>query len=304
LGSPENRRGRRQRDGLTKADEEQKLVNSGVNDQVTLETQGREAGRTATLAVVRALTGVPIDYFAEVNLAGFYDVAANLGGVEVCLNHTVHDDYSGADFPAGRQMLDAQQALAFVRQRHGLDNGDLDRTHRQQAFLVSVLRQLQDSGTFTDLAKLNALVDVAHNDIVPSQGWGQELFGRIGALAGGHIHYQTLPVLRYDSIDGQDVNIIDPVAIRDQFTTAFGDAASTPTASVPPAATVDVINAGSVPGQATEVSNIVKFHEIPTTMPDAPHQLPRSEAPVCRMPRRPGRCAARCCIESWGSSPA
>ncbi len=53
--------------------------------------------------MVRALTGVPIDYFAKVNLAGFYDVAASLGGVEVCLNHAVHDDYSGADFPAGRQ---------------------------------------------------------------------------------------------------------------------------------------------------------------------------------------------------------
>ena len=50
---------------------------------------------------MRNLTGVPIDYFAEVNLAGFYDLTDGLGGVEVCLNHAVHDEYSGADFPAG-----------------------------------------------------------------------------------------------------------------------------------------------------------------------------------------------------------
>jgi LCP family protein required for cell wall assembly len=228
--------------GLTKADTEQRLVDSGVDDQATLETQGREAGRAATLAVVRALTGVPIDYFAEVNLAGFYDVAAKLGAVEVCLNHAVHDDYSGADFPAGPQTLDAQQALAFVRQRHGLDNGDLDRTHRQQAFLVSVLRQMQDSGTFTDLGKLNALMDVARKDVVLSRGWSQDLFRRLGALAGGRVVYQTLPVLRYDSIGDQDVNVIDPAAIRALVATTFGDGPSTSTTDVPPAATVDVVN--------------------------------------------------------------
>ena len=200
--------------GLTKADEEQKLVDDGESDRATLEKQGREAGRKATLAVVRSLTGVPIDYFAEVNLAGFYDVAASLGGVEVCLNHAVHDSYSGADFPAGRQTLDARQALAFVRQRHGLDNGDLDRTHRQQAFLISVIRQLQGSGSFSDMGKLDELMDVARKDIVLSSGWDQSLFRRIGSLSGEQVHYQTLPVVRYDTVYGQDVNIVDPAAIR------------------------------------------------------------------------------------------
>ncbi len=132
--------------GLTKQYVEQKLINKGVSDQKELETRGREAGRAATLKAVRNLTGAPIDYFAEVNLAGFYDLTKTLGGVDVCLKHAVYDSYSGADFPAGRQTLDAGQALAFVRQRHGLENGDLDRTHRQQAFLSAVMRQLPGCG--------------------------------------------------------------------------------------------------------------------------------------------------------------
>jgi LCP family protein required for cell wall assembly len=244
--------------GLTKADAEQKLADDGVSDQATLETQGREAGRKATLAVVRALTGVPIDYFAEVNLAGFYDVAGSLGGVEVCLNHAVHDDYSGADFPAGRQTLNASQALAFVRQRHGLDNGDLDRTHRQQAFLISVIRQLQNTGSFTDVGKLNGLMDVARKDIVLSNGWNEDLFRRIGELAGGQVQYQTLPVLRYDSVGGQDVNIVDPAAIRALVAASFGDT-TTPTPTAVPASdvTVDVVNATGVKGMATETSNLL-----------------------------------------------
>jgi LCP family protein required for cell wall assembly len=246
--------------GLTKANAEQKLADDGVTDQSTLESQGREAGRKATLAVVRALTGAPIDYFAEVNLAGFYDVAASLGGVDVCLNHAVHDSYSGADFPAGRQTLNAQQALAFVRQRHGLDNGDLDRTHRQQAFLISVIRQLQDSGTFTDVGKLNGLMDIARQDIVLSSGWNQDLFQRIGELAGGHVQYQTLPVLRYDTVGGQDVNIVDPSAIRALVATTFAGDSSPPTPIPASDVTVDVVNASGVKGLATEASNVLSHN--------------------------------------------
>jgi anionic cell wall polymer biosynthesis LytR-Cps2A-Psr (LCP) family protein len=82
--------------GLKKADTEQQLVDQGVTDQHRLESQGREAGRAATLAAVRTLTGVPIDYFAEISLASFYDLAVSLGGVDVCLNRPVSDDYSVA----------------------------------------------------------------------------------------------------------------------------------------------------------------------------------------------------------------
>ena len=242
--------------GLTKYYVEQKLENQSVSDQKELETKGREAGRSATLRAVHNLTGVPIDYFAEVNLAGFYDLTQSLGGVEVCLKHAVDDPYSGADFPAGRQTLDAEQALEFVRQRQGLENGDLDRTHRQQAFLSSVMHQLQDSGTFTDLGKLKRLVAVARKDVVLSAGWDEEQFRRMGALAGGDIEFRTLPVVRYENINGQDVNIVDPAAIRAEVAAAFGTAASTATTtSTPhPSTVVDVVNAGTTSGTAAKVS--------------------------------------------------
>ncbi|OBJ18048.1 transcriptional regulator, LytR family protein, partial [Mycobacterium sp. 1245801.1] len=200
--------------GLTKQYVAQKLANQGNSTQKELETKGREAGRAATLRAVRNLTGVPIDYFAEVNLAGFYDLAQTLGGVDVCLNHPVYDSYSGADFPAGRQRLDASEALSFVRQRHGLENGDLDRTHRQQAFISSVMQELQATGTFTNIDKLKNLMAVARKDVVLSAGWSEDMIQRLGGLAGGNVEFRTLPVVRYDNIDGQDVNIVDPAAIK------------------------------------------------------------------------------------------
>jgi LCP family protein required for cell wall assembly len=248
--------------GLTKQYVEQKLINNGVSNQKELETKGREAARAATLKAVRKLTGAPIDYFAEVNLAGFYDLASSLGGVDVCLKHAVYDDYSGANFPAGPQRLDAAQALAFVRQRHGLDNGDLDRTHRQQAFLSSVMHQLQDAGTFTNIGKLKDLMTVARKDVVLSSGWDEDMFRKMGALAGGSFEYRTLPVVRYDNINGQDVNIVDPAAIKAEVAAAFGTSSastSTTTLDAPsPSTVVDVVNASSTSGLASKVARTLK----------------------------------------------
>lgn len=251
--------------GLSKAETEQKLADEGVSDRAELESAGREAGRKATLRAVRNLTGQPIDYFAEVNLAGFYDLAQSLGGVEVCLNHAVHDDFSGADFPAGRQRLDAAQALAFVRQRHGLENGDLDRTHRQQAFLLSVMHELQSSGSFTDLDKFKSLMAVARRDIVLSEGWGEDQFRRMAALAGGDVEFRTLPVLRYENVNGQDVNIVDPAKIRAEIANAIGAGTTTvTTAPVPrplsppnPQTVIEMVNASSTSGLAAQAARVL-----------------------------------------------
>ncbi|MFC4127554.1 LCP family protein [Nocardia rhizosphaerae] len=221
--------------GLKKQAVQEQLIARGVTDRRRLEQAGREAGRASIVRAVRDLTGVPIDRFAEVTLAGFYDLAAALGGVEVCLNNPVRDlEFSGADFPAGRQHLDPAQALAFVRQRHGLEHGDLDRTHRQQAFLTSVARQLRGAGTLTDPAKLARLMDVAHRNIVLSDGWDMTEFVRtLGTASDPRLEFRTLPILRYDVINGQDVNIVDRVAIRREVAIAFGTAAPTTTRPAP-----------------------------------------------------------------------
>lgn len=156
--------------GRAKAKHEEQLATQGVKDRRQLEHEGREAGRKAELDTVRAFLGVPIDHFAELNLAGFYHLASALDGVPVCLKHPVKDSFSGADFPAGRQSLDGQQSLAFVRQRHGLTMGDLDRTKRQQAFLAGATYKLNQAGTFTDPVKLIKLIDTAKQDVVTDQG--------------------------------------------------------------------------------------------------------------------------------------
>lgn len=215
--------------GTRKAEVADKLAARGVTDGKELESKSRESARAATIATVGRLVGVPIDHFAEVSLVGFYDLAQTLGGVEVCLNNPVRDSYSGAAFPAGRQKLNAAQSLAFVRQRHGLADGDLDRTHRQQAFIAGVMVQLQKQGVFGDIRKLQSLIAVAQQDVVISDGWNlQEFAQQAGQIAGTDLTFTTLPVLGYDMIDQQAVNLVDPKAIRAQVQKAFGQSVPEP----------------------------------------------------------------------------
>lgn len=237
--------------GRRKAIVEQQLSAEGVTDPHTLEEQGREAGRAEVLQTVRDLLGVPIDRFAEISLVGFYDLAEAVGGIEVCLNHAVDDsDYSGARLSAGHHILTPAQALAFVRQRHGLTNGDLDRTHRQQAFLLSALHTLRSQGAFADATKLDGLISVIHRDVVLSSGWdlldwSQDML----SVSGQRISFRTLPVRQYATVDGQDVNLIDPVAVRTQVQQAFGVPVTAPSSE---AGSGSVVDTSTASGEATD----------------------------------------------------
>ncbi len=196
--------------------EQQKLKGQDPGmSQAQLAFQGNEAGRAAAVATVEQLTGVHIDHFAEVNLDGFYELARVLGGVEVCLNHATSDSNSGANFRAGYQHLDPRQALAFVRQRDGLPNGDLDRTHRQQAFLDAVMQQLRTEGTLNDLTKVQALLAVARQYLITDAGWNLlDFASQMRTLTSGNLVFRTLPIQGYETIDGQDANVVDPAAIK------------------------------------------------------------------------------------------
>jgi LCP family protein required for cell wall assembly len=223
---------------------------------------GNEAGRAAAVATVEKLTGVHIDHFAEVNLVGFWELAKVLDGVNVCLKHAVpYDPNSGAHFRAGYQHLDAAQALSFVRQRDGLPNGDLDRTHRQQAFLDSVMHQLRTGGVLGDLTKMQALLSVARRYVITDAGWNLLDFAiQARSLTSGNLTFRTLPIKGYATIGGQDANVVDPASIKAIVKAAFYPQPGpkrghhrAPTGN-PRATTVDVFNGGQTAGLATRVS--------------------------------------------------
>ncbi len=256
--------------GVSMAAKEGQLREQDPNvPQNQVAFQGNEAGRAAAVATVEQLTGVHVDHFAEVNLDGFYELAKVLGGVEVCLNHPVALD-SNSGFYAkkgGYQHLNAKMALAFVRQRDGLTNGDLDRTHRQQAFLDSVMQQLRTEGVLDDLTKINSLLSVAKQYVITDSGWDLlEFASQMRTLTSGNLTFHTLPIVGYETIDGQSANQVDPAYIQQLVHETFyptpasaasGSSSSSPSPQVtvnPANTTVDVFNGGGTEGLASEVS--------------------------------------------------
>ncbi len=211
--------------GLALAAEEYQLrqQNPGLSqDQIAFE--GNEAGRAAEVATVEQLTGVHIDHFAELNLDGFYELAKVVGGVEVCLTHPVpYDPYSGFSAAhAGYQHLSAKMALAFVRQRHGLTNGDFDRTKRQQAVIDSVTKALRTDGVLGDLGKLNGLLSVAKQYLITDSGWNLlDFISQMRGLSLGNVTFRTLPEVAPITIDGQDANEINVPQIQQIIQQAF-----------------------------------------------------------------------------------
>jgi hypothetical protein len=112
----------------------------------------------------------------------------------------------------------------------------------------------------SNLGKLQSLIDVAKKDVVISAGWDITTFVQQAQnLTGGNVVFATLPIERYATVDGQAVNIVDQVKVRQQVRIAFGLQAPPPaTTTAPPAAapvTVNVLNGDGNPGLATTVSN-------------------------------------------------
>ena len=234
--------------------------------------QANEAGQAATVATVEALTGVHIDHFAEVNLAGFYELAKSFGGIYVCVKswdggRNLHDANSGADLKVGYQHLWAAQALAYVRERDNLPNGDIDRTHRQQAVIDYVMWKLKNENVLSDFSQIESLLSIAKQYVITDDGWNLlDFASQMRALTGKNLTFQTVPIAGYETIDGQDANVIDPAAIAKLVQRTFyppsnakatgNNATDKKKASVakPSATTVDVLNGGFTTGLAGRVS--------------------------------------------------
>jgi LCP family protein required for cell wall assembly len=243
-------------------------------DSTAKEQAAREAGRKAEISTVKSLLQVPIDHFIEVTLAGFFQLARVVEPITVCLNADTSDRYySGADFHRGMQQINATQALAFVRQRRDPNDAaftDLDRSRRQQAFLVSVISAMRHGGTLSDPAKLHALLDVAKQNVAVDAGLNFDDFVRNALeFPNRPVTLYTLPVSSFGEIsNGAYVNFIDVPTIRSIVRNLVGtDSSTTPSTSSPMTAAqpdsgaqstaggvvLEVVNASGQQGEAANL---------------------------------------------------
>jgi LCP family protein required for cell wall assembly len=119
-------------------------------------------GPACTIRTVESLTDIRINHFVVIDFNGFKSMVDALGGVPVCVPEEVNDDIGKIYLPAGSYEVKGQQALSYVRLRHGLsENGDIGRMKRQQAFLASMANKAISAGTLLNPVRLYNFLDAA-----------------------------------------------------------------------------------------------------------------------------------------------
>ncbi|SBN44645.1 LCP family protein [Propionibacterium freudenreichii] len=250
----------------------QELDKQGKTGQDAYQ-QARDAGRAAEVRTVEQFLGVEIDHFIEVTMVAFFQIAQVVQPITVCVNEKTVDTYSGADFKAGEQYINAEQAMAFVRQRRDTDNPDLaftdlDRSRRQQAFIASLLVKLKKTNLLTNPGQLDKLVQVAQQNTVLDKNLKiSQLTSLATSLEGSKLNFYTLPVESFGTADdGAAINVVDKAKIQGivrsilhpgQSASPSASASASGSASYSPTygmgATVSVMNESGVTGAAASL---------------------------------------------------
>lgn len=137
---------------------------------------------------VSEVIGQPVHYAVVIDFSGFKSVIDTLGGVEVEVERAFIDrmypiagrenDECGGDkefkcryetieFVAGRQFMDGERALKYVRSRHaeGDEGTDTARSARQQRLISAIREKLLTSGVVFNPQKINELVNLGERII-------------------------------------------------------------------------------------------------------------------------------------------
>jgi len=207
--------------------------------------QRRAAGASLLIKTISNLTGLSIDHYVQVSLMGFYDISNAIGGVTVDLCDNVDDTVahnraigsdggSGLVMSKGKHVIKGVKALEFVRQRHGLPRGDLDRVRRQQYFLTAAFRKVASVGV---LFKLKELGDAVKRNVYMDPGL--DLIGlahQMENLSANNIIGKTIPTTP-ETIDGSDVLVVNTSRIHRFIDNIVNPPSASSSASAQPGST-------------------------------------------------------------------
>ncbi|MDL4777701.1 MULTISPECIES: LCP family protein [Thermomonosporaceae] len=154
-------------------------------------------GPKLLIETVEHLTGARVDHFGAIDFAGFKTMTDALGGVEIDIKQSVYDPARKVNWTAGRQTLDGEKALLFVRQRYNLPNGDFDRIRRQQAFLGALAKKAANGGTVSNPLKLDRFLSAFTKSISVDDGVSagklRSLAVSLRGIRAGDVQFLTAP---------------------------------------------------------------------------------------------------------------
>ncbi|MEV6950744.1 LCP family protein [Streptomyces sp. NPDC051183] len=171
---------------------------AGTGKRTKLNAAYAEDGPELLVRTVEYNTGLRIDHYAEIGFAGFANIVDALGGVELDIEQGFKDEKSGADFKAGKQTLNGEQSLAYVRTRYAFAESDLQRTKNQQKFLSALANQAATPSTIINPFALYPMLGAGLDTLIVDKDmslWdmGQMFFAMKG-INGGDGVSMNMPI--------------------------------------------------------------------------------------------------------------
>ncbi|MCT2593616.1 LCP family protein [Streptomyces sp. N2-109] len=173
-------------------------------------------GAACTIRTVEQLTDIRVDHHMIVDFTGFKDIVNAVGGVEVCLADAVSDTDAKLELEAGRQVLQGEDALGYVRARKSFDGSDTQRMDRQQQFLGSLVQKVRTNGVLLNPTKLYPFLDAATSALTADSGLNslKELYDLASSLRNipeDQVRFLTVPRKQY-TLDANRDELVQPAA--------------------------------------------------------------------------------------------
>ena len=113
--------------------------------------------------MVEAVTGLEMDKYVQVDLAGFTEIVDILGGLDIYVSEDIYDSlypngkggYLTYSISKGLHQMDGTEALRYARSRES--TSDFDRSERQQVVMTAVRNKLMELDGLMDIKQLTAI---------------------------------------------------------------------------------------------------------------------------------------------------
>jgi len=132
-------------------------------------------GATKTAEALSKLLAVRIDHVVRIDFNGFAKFIDALGGIDIEIERSFTDNsypapnhkYQTITFKKGPAHLDGDNALKYVRSRHGTngEGSDFARSRRQQIVIHAIRDKLLSMGTLANPKKLSELYGVVSDNL-------------------------------------------------------------------------------------------------------------------------------------------
>jgi LCP family protein required for cell wall assembly len=216
-----------------------------------INTAYAAGGPSCMVETVRAMTGIAVTHYAEMNFLGFIRVVDAVGGVTVDVPAPLVDQAAGVNLDAGCQRLDGYQAIGYVRARK-VDN-DLGRVQRQQQFIRAVAAEVTAPSTLLNVPRLFAVARDGGQAITVNERLGIIDLLRLArgarGLAGAGVATYTVPATP-GNVGGAAV-LFPAEAAADALFARFRDGSVLRTLT-PADVPVTVLNGAGVEGLAAQ----------------------------------------------------